>query len=482
MKQDGVSSLKGKVLETINRHDLLAEGSSVIIGFSGGPDSLCLLDFLIEIRNEYGLSLYPVHINHNLRGEEANRDEEFCREFSESRGLRLKTFSFDCEKMAKEDGVTTEEAGRRFRYEAFLKTAEEALKERPGFPAMVAVAQNADDQAETVLMRVLRGTGTDGLSGIPYKRKMDETDKDIYVARPLLDVFREEILSYCEMRELNPRFDHTNEEPIYNRNKIRLELIPELERVYNPNIKNALIRLAVSAQEDRRFLDSVSALVLDEAKAAKSASGHKESPVILKRESLLNEDPSVRRRVISMAIKEAGLTEDVVFNHYDSMINVITSDNPSGHVDLPKGFGFWREYDFIKIGKAEAPSRDSWKFTVNILSKDEYSNMGRESGLFAAFDMDLLEAEFGQRAIDGLEFRGRRPGDEIKTTGGTKKLQDLLVDMKIPKKDRDDVRVFALGSQILWAINPINGMKIRYSSKWKISESTARVAYIVLFV
>lgn len=499
--KDIITEVRSRALATIKKHEMLTEGGSVVIGFSGGPDSLCLFDMLLDMKEEYKLNLYPVHINHNLRGDASDGDQKFCEEFSAAQGLTCHVYSFDCEAYAKEKGITTEEAGREFRYDSFIRVAEKAKEEHPESPVVIAVAQNADDQVETVLMRIIRGTGVDGLAGIPYKRS------DAPIVRPLLDIYKKEILEYCEGRGLDPRFDHTNEEPLYNRNKVRLELIPKLEE-YNPGVKDAILRLANSAAEDREFFDAVSNVIYDNTRVAGStggtrrASGEDDGPgqVTLNILALKDEHPSIRRRVIAMALKAAGLTEDVGAVHYDAIDEIIKADNPSAQTDLPNKYSAWRVYDAIKLGKkietanatpggadgaaaspaggAEAPQ----PFSVRELTMKELDGLDKVPNTYCAFDLDLLKREFGENVTELIEFRGRRPGDVIKTQGGTKKIQDLLVDMKVPKDEREDVMLATIGNQALWVIPASPGIRPRYSSKWKITTETKKIAYIVLLV
>ena len=476
-------NLRDTFLKTIEKQNVSMDGTSVVIGFSGGPDSLCLFDLLLSLKDEKKLSLYPVHINHNLRGEKSDADQSFCEEFARTQGIECRTFSFDCREKAKDEGKTTEEAGREFRYDAFLKVADIAKEEHPDKDVVIAVAQNADDQAETILMRVLRGTGTDGLAGIPYVRKaVTSGGCDCLIVRPLLDVYKKDILEYLSERELSPRFDHTNEEPCYNRNKIRLELIPSLEEDYNPSVKDALLRLAQSADEDRRFLEEVAYMVYENALVKESC---EEGVIRLDINNFRDGHSAIRRRVISCAVKAAGLIEDMASSHYNAVTELLFSDNPSASVDLPKGYSAWRVYDELRIGMKEgSPSEDKrpGKFLVEHMTPSEFQRNKGEANTYAAFDEDLLKAEFGENALENLVLRDRLPGDEIALSIGSKKIQDLLVDMKVPKDDRKNTRVLAIGHNVLGVYFEGMDIKPRYTSKCKITDETEEIAYIVLFV
>lgn len=510
MKNDTVKSVREIAINTIKDHDMLAEGYSVVLGFSGGPDSICLFDILLSIKDELNLNVYPVHINHNLRGEAALSDQKFCEEFSESKGLICHVFSFDCEADAKEFGITTEEAGRNYRYKAYGEVAKIAKNEHPENNVVIAVAQNADDRAETVIMRILRGTGPDGLQGIPYKRGFTD---EFTVIRPLLDIYKEDIIEYCNERGLNPRMDHTNSEPVYRRNQIRLSLIPELER-FNPKVKEALNRLAVYAGEDREFLESMAEEIYLSIRETEKTEDDIEKgigTVIFDVKTLLWLNPSIKRRVIALALRDIGLTEDVSAAHYEAIYDLLQSKNPSSYIDLPNAYAAWREYEKIVFGPAHIGkdekvdlegkfSQEQYsaklfldeqlsvgqlterqcstkRVSVKYIPIEEFDSMELVPHTYAAFDYDLITRDLGNDWIDKLTVRGRKPGDIIRLNGGSKKIQDLLVDLKIPVREREEIDLLACGNEVLWMMNPP-----RYSSKWRISEATKTIAYIVLIV
>ena len=284
-----MTDLVKTVQNTIKEHSLIAPGDLVILGFSGGPDSLCLFHALLELKDTMGFELTAAHINHGIRGQAADDDMHWVMEYSAGHGVPCMASAADVPNYAKRRHLTEEEAGRMVRRDVFaylaygLATGKEPGKHPAGelltkapLPrydakrgsVRVALAHNLDDQAETVLMRIIRGTGTRGLAGIKYKSPMvdallrvaagledEELRKnakslDISIIRPLLDVPREDIEAYCTENQLQPRIDHTNAETDYTRNRLRLELIPQIEKDYNPNFKETLVRLAANAAED----------------------------------------------------------------------------------------------------------------------------------------------------------------------------------------------------------------------------------------
>ena len=303
----------------IQNEELLHEGMHVIIGLSGGPDSVCLFDLLCRLADDMRLQLYPVHVNHQFRPGAAEADQAFTEALCVERGWPCRSFVYDCARIAAEKNLTSEEAGRKARYEAFGIVAAELL--RRGIAAQnvaIAIAQNANDQAETILFRILRGTGTDGLAGIAKKRyetvrydaaEVSEEARGAYtqeqaqhsanegketgmreelcpcddarraaepvktaiariaVVRPLLETQRAEIEQYLSERGMTACIDQTNAEPIYTRNQIRLELLPYLATRYNENIITALNRLGRIAQSDKAYLQETAARTFEEARA-----------------------------------------------------------------------------------------------------------------------------------------------------------------------------------------------------------------------
>ncbi len=316
-----MQDIKKTVKDTIVSRRLIGRGDYVLLGLSGGPDSLCLLHILLELKNELGFELSAVHINHGIRGKEADEDADWVVAHCSQVGVSCTRVQANVPLYAEKLHLTEEEAGRKVRreifgYIAYGLLADEAPKGHPATPlrnayrgpggvkarpkaVKIALAHNLDDQAETVMMRILRGTGVHGLAGIQYQSPMNDAlsrlaaaikrskpgekqddpeltarknkqveelkTLDISIIRPLLDVARADIEEYCTEKQLQPRIDHTNQEAEYTRNKIRLELLPCLEQNYNPNIKQTLVRLAANAAEDDAALEDISAAALLDA-------------------------------------------------------------------------------------------------------------------------------------------------------------------------------------------------------------------------
>ena len=232
--------LQDQAQKTISEHKLISPGDKIIIGVSGGPDSVCLLHFLSEIQSELDLDLIIAHVNYGLRGRESDQDEIFVRKLAEKYGAPFKYLQ---PKPAATKSTNLEANLRDIRYEFFrdLQTKEKADK--------IAVAHNRDDQAETILMFFLRGSGLKGLSGMDYQQGN--------IIRPLLDCSRADILAYLKENKLDYREDKTNQDTTLTRNKIRHELIPYLEKEYNPNIKETLVQASRITRGELQLADGV---------------------------------------------------------------------------------------------------------------------------------------------------------------------------------------------------------------------------------
>ena len=227
--------MKQKILETIKKYNLIKENDSIVIGVSGGPDSICLLHVLSELKKELNFKIYVAHINHMLR-EEADEETEYVKEFCRNLGIECYIKRIDVVEIANNLKRGTEETGRQIRYEFFNEILEKTSSNK------IATAHNNNDKVETILMNILRGSGLSGLKGI-------EAIRDEKFIRPLIETSREEIEKYCVDNNLNPRIDKTNNENIYTRNKVRNVVIPYIKQEFNPNILKTINRLSEVATD-----------------------------------------------------------------------------------------------------------------------------------------------------------------------------------------------------------------------------------------
>lgn len=338
-----------KVTETIKEHHLIERKQHIVVGLSGGPDSVCLFDVLLRLRRTMGIEVYPVHVNHKFRPGEAERDQDYVERLCREKGVECRTFTVDCVKLAEELKITGEEAGRKARYNAFYETAREICRElekkERGFTeppiVKIAVAHNADDQAETILFRLMRGTGVDGLAGISYKRQ----ERGFEVIRPVLDLTRKEIETYCEEQQLHPVTDHTNNEDIYTRNKIRLNLIPQIEQDFNENIKESLVRLGRIAAADKDLIwgqveEQYEKLLVSEDifEGANSGEKGKGGVIVMDREGLSRAHLAIRHRIIIRAFGKIGLDKDISEERIKAADFIILKKQSPKTVEFPRGY------------------------------------------------------------------------------------------------------------------------------------------------
>lgn len=531
--------MKQRVLETIKTHELLEDGTHIVLGLSGGPDSVCLFDVLLELSAVKNFRIHPVHVNHKFRPGDAERDQEYVEELCRQRGLTCRTFTVDCNALAREEGLTSEEAGRKARYDAFFETAqgitqgfaqglaqelagelEQHCTQEPSMPGTdkiaIAVAQNANDQAETILFRMLRGTGTDGLAGIAYKRY----ERGFAIVRPLLDVPRDEIEKYCEERNLSPRIDHTNNEAIYARNKIRLELLPMLREKFNPNIIETINRLGKNAAADKDYLAKQARDAYEEA--LEDADG-RSCTVEVTTAKLDRMHKAVRMRVYNYLLADVGMEENLTEGQLGAIEKVRISQSPSAMCDLADGFRVYKIYDRIRFCR-EAETEEGRQLRMRFISAEEYAKEKKtahapdaDGGETAARVVGIFALPPG--AEDSVCIRKRRDGDVIaiasksRTQGATqtpaqgatqtsaqgaaqtsaqgatqapaqgatqtpdtappqvrhKKLQDFLVDAKVPKSVRDDIDLLAYGNRILWVLPSPHFASRQYREKGRFS-------------
>lgn len=470
-----------KVISSILETSAIPPDSTVVLGLSGGPDSLCLLHALVQISDALNIKIVPVHVNHKLRGKKADDEQDNVVRICDKMGLDCMVFEADCAELAKEMRVSTEEAGRIIRYDIFDEVADSLVSEdeEKENKIVIATAHNADDQSETVLFRLIRGTGVHGLSGISMSRY---SDAGYVIVRPLLEVTREDIEEYIRANKLKPNMDESNEEAEYTRNKIRLKLIPYIEKNFNPNIKDALRRYATIAEIDDNFMEEIAYGACLENMTIE------EDKVILRLAELRDMHVAINRRIVGIALAQLGLQEGVSYEIVANMIALFYSDNPSAQINLPGGYIACREYDNLVIErdteKKPTDPCEGIRLMPQIMMRREFNPI--EGEIYAAFDFDAFNEAYPGR-VGELKIRTRREGDFIAMKDGkSKKLQDYLVDSKIKKADRDRIVVAAIDNEILWIIPsdylPTRAQrdKGRFSQKYQINDKTERVLFLEL--
>lgn len=408
-------TLREKISDFCLQYNMLEPGVPVIACVSGGMDSMFLLHCLCEAARERGFPLFAAHFNHRLRGAESDGDEAFVRERCAALNVPLRVGSGDVAGQAKRRGAGIEETARQMRY-AFFR---ELSRELGG--AKIATAHNADDNLETVLMRIARGSGLRGLGGIPPVNGP--------VIRPILCLTRGEIQEYCRERGIPHREDSSNACEDYTRNLVRHKILPVMRRI-NPSLN--VTELTGLLREDEAYLDSLARDFLAQREGPGGA-----LPV---RELL-----ALPRPVSSRAIRRFCGTQ-LTAAHVDSVFALLESPDPGGSLDLP-GLTLRREYGSLLRGKARFASFSPKRLGVDSPVIIEEANIGifcRETVWDGEFNNSLTSYPIKQDKIKGeLTVRPRAPGDVIRLAAGSRTLKKLFIDRHIPRDIRGLVPVIA---------------------------------------
>ncbi|MDR1066952.1 MAG: tRNA lysidine(34) synthetase TilS [Clostridiales bacterium] len=426
MKKNLIST----TLETISHYDMLPRGAHVIAAVSGGADSVCLLSALLALQERFDLTVSAVHINHKIRGANADADEDFVKWLCRSRGVKLCVYAVDVPRLAKRYGASLEDAGRTARYACYEKARQKLSADR------IAVAHTKDDNAETVVMRLCRGTGLNGLGGIPPARGV--------IIRPLIRASRCDVLEYCEKNNLNWVTDETNADTAFTRNNIRASLLP-LMRELNPKITDTLSRTASLCRLDAEFLDEVSSGVLSACLSKNS----------LDVQTLKHHHDCLRKRVLRKWL-ETALKRDVSLAHIESVESLISRGKSGNRVNLPKNVVVSLEYGELKILNPYVTRR----YCYDLLPDEKI--YVEEAGLTALFTRQngvwenaLTFKTFNGDKINQPQIRSRKPRDHVfvEKIGGSKKISDYFSDRKLTREKRDATPLLADGRDVLWVID-----------------------------
>lgn len=407
-----------EIKNTIKKYRLIEDGDGIVIGLSGGADSVCLTHVLWRLKDELGIRLYTAHMNHCLRGDAADRDESFAVEFSDKLGIECITERKNVKAYAKENSISEEMAGRELRYAFF-----ECVRKKFSLNK-IATAHNKNDNAETILMNFVRGSTITGLCGIPYKRGN--------IIRPIAEISREEIEAYCHENGLEYVTDATNNELIYTRNKIRLELIPKIQNELNSGFINTVTRNAALISEENDYL---------EQKADEIANLAKNNFISIKN---LDCHIAIKRRVILKMMKYAGI-KNISSDYVEAVIRLVNANKSGSSVNLPGSNIAKIQYNNLFIG---CETKKTLPFEYNIpIGTDVY---------IAELDI-TVRAEFaeGSGVIKAdknsvITIRNRRDGDFFYPDGmeGKKKLKDYFIDNKIPRDMRDSIGLLTVNNEI----------------------------------
>jgi len=433
------SALLSMLGRTIRKQRLLQPDDTIVVAISGGADSTALLDLLSRLPG-YNLHLIAAHLNHCLRGNDSDADEDFCRQLAARYKIPFESGRVDVRGLAESWQLNLEDAGRRARI-TFL----DELREKY-VATVVALAHHADDQAETILMRLLRGSGMTGLSGMEYRNARN------YI-RPLLEITRDNIEEYLLERKLTWREDASNSDKAYLRNRIRHELLPLLEE-YNPAIRSCLVATSSILSDDESLLGELTERAFGEACRIEGGK------IVCRIEQLRMLNPALLRRVLRHAFKLlAGTLERMSRRHIDAISSVIDSDRPNSRLDLPQRVKAVREYNRLLLKQ----STETIPETVpDLLIKvpgyyplPEFGSLKIGISVPPA-SLDTLPADTVFLDLGKFPFPWRvrtfLPGDRIIPFGmnGRKKVKDIFIDRKIPLSERKRIPLLFCGTDLIW--------------------------------
>ncbi|HHX44464.1 MAG TPA: tRNA lysidine(34) synthetase TilS [Chloroflexi bacterium] len=483
-------ALERAVRETIERHSLLPVGETVILGVSGGADSLAMLHLLSRLAPAYDVTLHVGHLNHRLRGAEAEADAAFVAAMCAEWGIPYTVESADVAAVAGERGLAIEETARQVRY-AFLARLARALGART-----VAVAHNADDQVETVLMHLLRGAGLAGLRGMRPLSRLEElrlgdpashdvAEGSIRLIRPLLEVPRAAIEAYCRAHGLEPRYDLSNLDRTYYRNRLRYELVPYLE-TYNPNVRQVIQRMAEALAGDYELLRQQLLEVWPHV--VRHAS---DEAITFDLAALRDLSIGLQRSVLREAVHRLRRSlRNINWVHIDDAVRVLNDGSTGAAATLPRGLLLTIDYDVATLAPAgytppranvpritrrialpasgTIPLEGGWALTIERLPREALPADWRTNpDPYVAY----LDAA---RCAGPLELRPRREGDWFIPLGlgHRQRVRELMINAKVPRDVRDTLPLLLCGADIAWVVG------LRIDERFAVTAGTTTVLVV----
>lgn len=454
-----------KVKSTIRRFQMLDAGERVLVSVSGGPDSVCLLSVLHALSKDFDLTLHVAHLDHMFRGGESAQEALFVADLARELGIPATVERIDVPRYCRERGLSPQAGAREARYAFFSRVAADVGATR------IATGHTASDQAETFLMRLVRGAGVSGLSAIPPRRDN--------IIRPLIESTREDVLAYLNARGLRFTSDPSNAKTLYTRNRIRLEALPVLKR-FNPRIVETLAAEAALLRDEDEAVEAHLAAVTD------AAVMREEDAVSVKRDVFVTLPPAFRRRLFRKIAALAGVEPAALsFGDIDAALSFMLSAQTGRTMNLTPGLAVTREYNRFVFGAPPAPASFSRTLAVpgitaveelgmkveievrddgsrpfefpspHVLDNETARGMGEEEQGPSGGNY-RWQAEFDYDKIGPLlTLRSRRPGDRFCPAGmggKKKKLQDFFVDEKVPGRKRDTVPLLCSRDEILWVM------------------------------
>lgn len=436
--------LQTKVTAFLQHHAFKLENKRIVVGVSGGPDSLALLHFLLQNREKQGLFIVAAHIDHMFRGQESYEDALFVKEYCQQNRIPFEMVQVNVPEMMKLTGKSAESAGREVRYEFYYK-----VMEKYNAPYL-ALAHHGDDQTETILMRLTRGSTGMARAGILFSRPFHSGT----IFRPFLCLTKTDIEKYCQEHNLTPRIDPSNQTEVYSRNRYRLKVLPFL-KTENPQVHEQFQRFSEELQADEMFLQELTVQELNKVVKKREASEVTIDIGLFSRVPL----PLQRRGIqliLNYLYKEK--PADLSALHIDQVLNLINQGKPSGKLDFPNGLKVYRSYgDLLLSFRKHKSELESYYFILKEPGRIHLPN-GRQIQLQYA-DKETLQkgantAVFPAESIKWpIIIRTRKMGDRMTIKGmqGSKKIKDIFIDQKIPLQERNTWPIITDGDDcIIW--------------------------------
>ncbi len=477
--------MTNELLNEWKKEKIVEDGDVVLAGVSGGADSVCLLLMLEQLQEKIDFSLEAVHVEHGIRGEESREDAAFVETLCKNHGIKCHTFSMEVPAFAEEHGLGLEEAARILRYDCYKKAAKGVKKEFAEKKIKLALAHHAEDNAETILFQMVRGSGLDGLCGMSRRR-----DEGLYeLIRPLLAQSREEIEAFLRECRQSYCMDETNLDTEYSRNRIRHQVLPELKQINGQAVAH-INQSAAFLQEMRDFLNE-------------EAEHIREMYVVEKKDSIQlypgvweESHEVVQREVLHKAIGQvAGSKKDITRKHVESVRNLYFSQ-VGRYVELPYQVVAERNYKGILLRREMEKKGENNAFSIEIPKESLQKIFAGEalelevpggSVVFRGLTPDGEIGEIDKKSYTkwlnydkikcGLQIRNRTAGDylTVDDEGHTKKLKEYFINEKVPKEMRDTMLLLADGSHVVWAVGQ------RISADYKIDENTKKILEVHFF-
>lgn len=459
-----MSDLYKRFKTYIEENEILDSVSDVVIGVSGGADSVCLLLLFEKYSEEKNIRISVVHVNHCLRGEEADGDEEFVKNLCDKLGVPFRSAARDIKAFARECGCSVEEAGRKFRYATFCYYAQ-------GDHFAIAVAHSKDDQAETVIHNLIRGTGLVGLAGMKCKTTIDGKR----LIRPLLFAGRSEIEEYLSENGQDYRTDKTNDSTDYTRNKIRKNILPEMKEI-NTKAAEHIAEAAEKIAELNEIFES------ETEEALKAVANEKDTGIYVDVRRLKEFGESVMSNVIFNVIKQAAQkNKDIAQIHVEDALSLLDAANGK-RISLPEGVTAVKENEFIVFRKQDAQKTEletlrikkdfqegqKYEYTFGKNSRIIFEIVGvDEANIEEYTQKNLYTKVFDYDKISDSVFLGKRTqGDTITLNCGSKSLNRYMIDNKIPIDERDSIPILKDDNEVIWIVG------YRINEKYKLADKT----------